>query len=239
MTNMISGHRHLCLQALQAKMCCNAYHDRFLHIRRFPAWEYKRRLSAGWVSVVNIKTNQIFFFLCFLWLCCVGLSSFTFLLYLEDYQDWPTVFRLSEEVVRKPELFFVSTLCVLSKASHLHREEEGNHLLGRDELFWKEENHKINLSYIQMFYCKNIFDALFNLLILLLVFDRWRDTIFQQKKRKFHFQIIMRMRKKKKNTQKQKQKVKWRLSFWNKIISQSIKLWVSEWGQNSWNTWSV
>ena len=74
-------------------------------------------------------------FSCFLWLCCVGLSSFTFLLYLEDYQDWPTVFRLSEEVVRKPELFFVSTLCVLSNVSHLHSEEEGNHLLGWDELF--------------------------------------------------------------------------------------------------------
>ena len=69
-------------------MCCNAYHDRFLQVFRFPTWEYKRRLSAGWVSVVNIKTNQIIFFLCFLWLCCVGLSSFTFLLYLEDYQDW-------------------------------------------------------------------------------------------------------------------------------------------------------
>ena len=72
--------------------------DRFLHICRFPAWEYRRRLSAGWVSVVNIKTNQIIFS-CFLLQCCVGLSSFTFLLYLEYSQDWPTVFRLSEHII--------------------------------------------------------------------------------------------------------------------------------------------
>ena len=78
MTNMISGHRHLCLQALQAKMCCNAYHDRFLHICRFPAREYKRRLSAGWVSVGNIKTNQVIFLLCAVKVClllhffCIG-----------------------------------------------------------------------------------------------------------------------------------------------------------------------
>ena len=57
--------RQLCLQALQAKMCCNANHDRFLHICHFQAWEYKKRLSAGWVSVVNIKTNQIICFLAF------------------------------------------------------------------------------------------------------------------------------------------------------------------------------
>ena len=74
--------------------------------------------SVLWITR---RTKSSFFFL---WLWCVGLSSFTFLLYLEDYQDWPTVFRLSEDVVRKPELFFVSTLCVLSKVSHLHREEE-------------------------------------------------------------------------------------------------------------------
>ena len=68
-TNMISGHRHLCLQALQAKMCCNAYHDRFFKVCRFPTWEYERRLSAGWVSAVNNKTNQIFFFLSLALMC--------------------------------------------------------------------------------------------------------------------------------------------------------------------------
>ena len=106
------------------------------------------------VSVVNIKTNQIIFVLLSLAVLC------RFVFFYISFVSWRlprlTVFRLSEEVVRKPELFFVSTLCVLSNVSHLHSEEEGNHLLGWDELFWKEENHTNNLSSIQMFYCKYI-----------------------------------------------------------------------------------
>ena len=106
--------------------------------------------SVLWISR---RTKSSFFLLSLAVLCRF---VFFYISFVSCRLPRLTVFRLSEEVVRKPELFFVSTLCVLSNVSHLHSEEEGNHLLGWDELFWKEENHTNNLSSIQMFYCKYI-----------------------------------------------------------------------------------
>ena len=175
---MISG--HLCLQALQAKMCCNAYHDRFLHDRFLQLGNIKGgSLLVESVLWISRRTKSSFFLLSLAVLC-------RFVFFYISFVSWRlprlTVFRLSKKMVRKPELFFISTLCVLSNVSHLHSEEEGNHLLGWDELFWKEENHTNNLSSIQMFYCKYIrFWYLMLCSILLLVFDRWRNTIFNQK----------------------------------------------------------
>ena len=105
--------------------------------------------SVLWISR---RTKSSFFLLSLAVLCRF---VFFYISFVSCRLPRLTVFRLSEEVVRKPELFFVSTLCVLSNVSHLHSEEEGNHLLGWDELFWKEENHTNNLSSIQMFYFYN------------------------------------------------------------------------------------
>ena len=102
------GHRHLCLQALQAKMFCNAYHDRLFNFCHFPAWEYKRGFSSGWVSVVNIKqlsrrTKSSFSsFLCKFFFFYSSFVSGRLLTLTDRLQA-------SEEVARKPELLFVST----------------------------------------------------------------------------------------------------------------------------------
>ena len=91
-------------------ICCSAYHGRFLHFLWF---------------IVNIKGGSLLVesvlkipdspqdepnhpCCCFPWQRCV--SSFSFIV----SQDWSECFRLCEEVVRKPKLFFVSTSATTS-----------------------------------------------------------------------------------------------------------------------------
>ena len=63
--------------------------------------------SVLWIS--NSSQNEPTHpYSCFLWQRCV--SSFSFIV----SQDWQGCFRLSEEVVRKPKLFFVSTSATTS-----------------------------------------------------------------------------------------------------------------------------
>ena len=76
--------------------------------------------SVLWISR---RTKSSFFLLSLAVLCRF---VFFYISFVSCRLPRLTVFRLSEEVVRKPELFFVSTLCVLSNVSHLHIEEERN-----------------------------------------------------------------------------------------------------------------
>ena len=108
----------------------------------FAYCEYKRRFCTGWVSVVNTRQlsrwTKSFSFLLSLAALCKFLFFYTFPRLIWMFQavwgggkEAQVVFCQHERHHLHPADCF-HLLCDLSYHCHLHREEEENHLLGRD-----------------------------------------------------------------------------------------------------------
>ena len=79
------------------------------------ACQYKRRLTHCWVSVVYSRQPSTWTESSSFWLSLAVLCKFWFITFFRFWEEKTYVcFRLSEEVVRKPKLFFVSTSATTS-----------------------------------------------------------------------------------------------------------------------------